>query len=90
MIQERDDMQLFEYEYKGHKYYYRIIDCNIKERNGKYDFFVDVFIDDKYGKSRLFTFRLSADEIDLSQFTLEKKIRETADRLEKEGKSWQD
>ena len=87
-MQQRDDMELFSYDYNGHKYYYRILDSDIKYRNNKYYFYVSVSKDCESGSYELFNFHVDSEEIDSAHFVLRQKIKQKADELLNNNREW--
>ncbi len=80
-MKQRDDMEIFSYEYKGRKYLYSIPDSCFDTRDGgeHYNFCVNVRSGNGSFKDFQIPFRLSADELYLAQSKVEKGIRKFAD-----------
>lgn len=80
---QRDDMEIFSYEYKGVVYHYRLLDTNINTYdNGKhFNFIVNVWEKDNELKCFTVTFRLKDDEIDLAKQKTDEKIIKYIDRI---------
>lgn len=79
-MKQRDDTEIFSYEYKGKEYLYSIPDSCFDTRDGgeHYNFCVNVW--GKRGEFKDFqvSFRLSSDELHLAQSKVEEGIRKFA------------
>ena len=77
-MKQRDDMEIFSYEYKGIGYLYSIPDTCFDTRDGGEHYSFCVNVRSKTGAFKDFQvpFRLPADELHLAQSKVEEGIRE--------------
>ena len=81
-MQERDDMQLFTYEYDDYTFNFRLLDTNIKTYDGgkHFSFIVPVREKDNKMKEFIVSFRVEADEIDTAYYKTIEGIKEELEK----------